>query len=230
MTVVDVIIPAFNEEASIALVIRDIPELVRHIVVVNNNSNDNTAENALEEGAVVLDQPIQGYGSACLKGIKYVTALNRPPDIVVFLDADYSDHPQELGDLIKPIIEEQADIVIGSRANVKRERGSMMVQQRFGNWLATAMVRLLYGRKISDLGPFRAIRFNKLIELEMQDATYGWTIEMQVKAIKKEFGYREVPVSYRKRIGTSKITGTIKGTILAGYKIITTIIKLRGKI
>ena len=230
MTVVDVIIPAFNEEASIALVIRDIPELVRHIVVVNNNSNDNTTENALREGAVVLDQPIQGYGSACLKGIKYVTALNRPPDIVVFLDADYSDHPQELGDLIKPIIEEQADIVIGSRANVKRERGSMMVQQRFGNWLATAMVRLLYGRKISDLGPFRAIRFNKLIELEMQDATYGWTIEMQVKAIKKEFGYREVPVSYRKRIGTSKITGTIKGTILAGYKIITTIIKLRGKI
>jgi glycosyltransferase involved in cell wall biosynthesis len=230
MAVVDVIIPAFNEEASIALVIRDIPELVRHIVVVNNNSNDNTTENALREGAVVLDQPIQGYGSACLKGIKHVSAMSQPPDIVVFLDADYSDHPQELVDLIRPITNGNADIVIGSRANGKREKGSMMIQQRFGNWLATALVRVFYGKKISDLGPFRAIRFEKLVELEMRDATYGWTIEMQVKALKKEFCYCEVPVSYRKRIGTSKITGTIKGTILAGYKIITTIVKLRGKI
>ena len=230
MAVVDVIIPAFNEEASIALVIQDIPELVRHIVVVNNNSNDGTATRALEAGAIVIDQPLQGYGNACLKGIEHISTMSQLPDIVVFLDADYSDHPQELVDLIRPINSGNADIVIGSRANGKREKGSMMIQQRFGNWLATSMVRMLYGKKMSDLGPFRAIRFEKLLELEMRDTTYGWTIEMQLKAIKKEFAYREVSVSYRKRIGISKITGTIKGTILAGYKIITTIVKLRGKI
>ncbi|MDG2330525.1 MAG: glycosyltransferase family 2 protein [Flavobacteriales bacterium] len=225
--VVDVIIPAFNEEASVALVIQDLPDLVREIIVVDNNSIDATAARAKEAGATVIEQRLQGYGNACLKGIAYVSLKNNPPDIVVFLDADYSDNPIELLDLIKPIHYENADLVIGSRSLGQRERGSMLPQQRFGNWLATVLVKIVYGKKISDLGPFRAVDFKKLLELDMQDKTYGWTIEMQLKAIKQNYNYREVPVSYRKRIGVSKITGTVKGTILAGVKIIGTIIKLR---
>ena len=225
--VVDVIIPAYNEEASIALVIQDLPELVREIIVVDNNSIDATSDRAIEAGATVIKQQLQGYGNACLKGIEYLSSKNNSPDIVVFLDADYSDHPAELVDLIKPIQNENADLVIGSRSLGQRERGSMLPQQRFGNWLATVLVKIVYGKKISDLGPFRAVDFKKLLELDMQDKTYGWTIEMQLKAIKQNYHYREVPVSYRKRIGISKITGTVKGTILAGVKIIGTIIKLR---
>lgn len=225
--VIDVIIPAFNEEASIALVIQDLPELVREIIVVDNNSSDATSLRAKDAGATVIKQQLQGYGNACLKGIEYIVSKDHHPEIVVFLDADYSDHPEELVELIKQIQFGHADIVIGSRSLGKRENGSMLPQQRFGNWLATVLVKMIYRKKITDLGPFRAIRFQKLIELEMKDKTYGWTIEMQLKAIKKNYNYQEIPVSYRKRIGVSKITGTVKGTILAGVKIIGTIIKLR---
>ena len=229
MANIDVIIPAFNEEQSIPLVLNDIPDFVRQIIVVNNNSIDRTAIAAAESGAYVVDQPDQGYGNACLKGIETLKSLDTPPDIVVFLDADYSDHPEEMNRLVEPILYGDVDFVVGSRALGEREKGSMMPQQRFGNWLATFMVKLLYKRKITDLGPFRAIKFQQLMDLDMKDQTFGWTIEMQLKAIKKNYKYQEVPVSYRKRIGRSKITGTVKGTILAGYKIIGTIINFRHK-
>ncbi|MBL4705352.1 MAG: glycosyltransferase family 2 protein [Flavobacteriales bacterium] len=229
MTIIDVVIPAYNEEESVPLVVRDIPTFVRNIVVVNNNSTDNTAVNAKLAGAIVVDQPLQGYGNACLKGIEFLKDLDINPDVIVFLDADYSDHPEELSIVIKPIVEDGIDMVIGSRALGNREDGSMMPQQRFGNWLATRLIRLFYRQKFTDLGPFRALKFDKLLELNMQDKTYGWTVEMQVKAVKQKMSFCEVPVSYRKRIGVSKITGTIKGTFLAGYKIITTIIKYSFK-
>ena len=221
-----VIIPAFNEENSVGNVIRDIPGgLAREIIVVNNNSNDNTRLIAEKEGATVLDEPRQGYGYACLKGIEYTRQLNAPPDIIVFIDADYSDYPQETKDLVKPIIEHDFDMVIGSRALGNKEKGAMTPQQIFGNRLATFLLRLLYEVRYPDLGPFRAIKFDKLLELDMQDTTYGWTVEMQLKAAKKKMKVTEVPVSCRKRIGFSKISGTVKGTFMAGYKIITTIFK-----
>lgn len=227
--IVDVVIPAYNEEASVPLVIAEIPDLVREVVVVNNNSTDKTAKNAQMAGATVVDQPLQGYGNACLKGIEYLKKKPLPPEIIVFLDADYSDHPNELTEVIAPILNDNVDMVIGSRALGEREEGSMMPQQRFGNWLATTLIRLFYRKRFTDLGPFRALKFQKLLELNMQDQTYGWTVEMQVKAVKKGYRYAEVPVSYRKRIGVSKITGTIKGTVLAGYKIITTIVRYSWK-
>lgn len=221
-----IIIPAFNEENSVGKVIRDIPKkLAREIVVVNNNSNDDTRANAIKEGATVLDEPVQGYGSACLKGIYYAEKLKPQPDVVVFIDAYYSDHPEEMSRLIEPIINEGYDFVIGSRALGKKESGSMTTQQIFGNMLATFLLRLLYGARYTDLGPFRAIKFNKLLELNMQDTTYGWTVEMQLKAAKKNMKITEVPVNYRRRIGFSKISGTVKGTFMAGYKIIITIFK-----
>jgi glycosyltransferase involved in cell wall biosynthesis len=224
--IVKVIIPAFNEENGIGLVIREIPKnLVSEIIVVNNASTDNTEKIAKEAGATVLHEPIPGYGRSCLKGIGYVKQTQPPPDVVIFLDADHSDYPEEISDLLCPIIEEKADLVIGSRALGKREYGSMTPQQIFGNWLATRLLKLFYGVKFTDLGPFRAIRFDRLIELDMQDKTYGWTVEMQLKAAKKGFNCVEVPVQYRKRIGFSKISGTVKGTILAGYKILATIFK-----
>jgi len=224
--IVKVIIPAFNEENGIGLVVREIPKnLVSEIIVVNNASTDNTEKIANEAGATVLHEPIPGYGRSCLKGIEYVKQTQPPPDVVIFLDADHSDYPEEISDLLCPVIEEKADLVIGSRALGKREYGSMTPQQIFGNWLATRLLKLFYGVKFTDLGPFRAIRFDKLIELDMQDKTYGWTVEMQLKAAKKGFTCVEVPVQYRKRIGFSKISGTVKGTILAGYKILATIFK-----
>lgn len=223
-----VIIPAFNEENAIGNVIRDIPkELVREIVVVNNNSNDATKEIATAAGATVLDEPVQGYGNACLKGLSYIKDLAPLPDIVVFLDADYSDHPEELPDVVAPIINDGYDMVIGSRALGKKERGSMTPQQVYGNMLATNMLKWLYGAKYTDLGPFRAITYDALVKIDMQDRTYGWTVEMQLKAAKLKMKVTEVPVNYRKRIGFSKISGTIKGTFMAGYKIITTILKYR---
>jgi glycosyltransferase involved in cell wall biosynthesis len=221
-----VIIPAYNEENSIAKVIADIPAgLVNEVIVVNNNSNDDTEVNARHAGATVLREKRPGYGYACLKGIEYIRQLQPSPDIVVFIDADYSDHPEEMPSLVQPIIAEGMDLVIGSRALGKKERGSMTVQQVFGNWLATRLLKLLYNVQYTDLGPFRAIRYEKLLEINMQDTTYGWTVEMQLKAAKLKMKTTEVPVSYRKRIGFSKISGTLKGTILAGYKIITTIFK-----
>ncbi len=227
--VIDVIIPAYNEERSIGLVLADIPRsLVREIIVCNNASTDRTAEVARRGGATVLDQPRKGYGSACLKGIEYLEAkpASEKPDIVVFLDADYSDHPEEMPNVVQPILEAGYDLVIGSRALGDKERGAMMPQQVFGNWLATNLIRLIYNYHFTDLGPFRAIRFEKLLELEMEDPDFGWTVEMQVKAAKNKFRCLEVPVRYRKRVGVSKVSGTIRGTILAGHKIIYTIFKL----
>jgi glycosyltransferase involved in cell wall biosynthesis len=221
-----VIIPAFNEQNSVGKVIRDIPsEWVTEVVVVNNNSNDDTVRVAREAGATVLEEPEQGYGNACLKGIAYISQQAEKPDIVVFMDADYSDYPEELPQVIQPILEDKADMVIGSRALGRRERGSMTPQQVFGNWLATRLLRWLYGAHFTDLGPFRAIRYDSLMALDMQDRTYGWTVEMQVKAAQQKLRFTEVPVRYRQRIGISKVSGTIKGTIMAGYKIIWTIIK-----
>lgn len=224
--IVDVIIPAYNEGNSIENVLRDIPkELVREVVVVNNNSTDNTRIRAEQGGATVLDQTNQGYGFACLKGIEYLKNKPQPPDIVVFLDADYSDYPNEMPRLVAPITNRGFGMVIGSRALGNREKGAMMPQQVFGNWLATTLMRFFYGLRHTDLGPFRAVQFNDLLRMNMQDTTYGWTIEMQLKAAKYGIKTCEVPVTYRKRIGFSKITGTIKGTVGAGYKIMGTIFK-----
>ena len=221
-----VIIPAFNEENGVGKVIEEIPKhLVSEIIVVNNASTDNTEQVALQKGATVLREPIAGYGRACLKGIDYIRKSKTPTDIVIFLDADHSDYPEEMIKLIEPIQRDGVDLVIGSRALGTKERGSMTPQQIFGNWLATRLLKLFYGVKFTDLGPFRAIQFSKLIELNMQDKTYGWTVEMQLKAAKLGMACVEVPVGYRKRIGFSKISGTVKGTLLAGYKIITTIFR-----
>ena len=226
--VVDVIIPAFNEEEAVGHVVRDIPtELVREVVVVNNASSDRTRQRAEEAGATVLDQPLRGYGNACLMGIAHLRDKERRPDVVVFLDGDHSDHPEELPRLLAPIAEGQADLVIGSRALGTRERGSMTPQQVFGNRLACTLMRWLYGVHYTDLGPFRAIRWEALERLGMQDRNYGWTVEMQVKAARQRLPYAEVPVDYRRRIGFSKVSGTVKGTIMAGYKIIATIFKYR---
>ena len=210
-------------------VIQEIPkDLVREIIVCNNGSTDKTAEVARQGGATVLEQPQKGYGHACLKGIEHLRnkAENERPDIVVFLDADYSDYPEEMRLLVAQIEENEMDLVIGSRALGHLEKGSMTPQQLFGNWLATTLIRFFYNYEFTDLGPFRAIRYDKLIELDMQDRTYGWTVEMQVKAAKLKYNCTEVPVNYRKRIGFSKVSGTIKGTIGAGHKILWTIFKL----
>ena len=223
--VVKVVIPAFNEENSVGKVVADIPkDWVSEVVVVNNRSTDATREKATAAGATVLDQPEQGYGHACLKGLAYLRET-APPDIVVFLDADYSDYPEELPLLVEPIMNDEADLVIGSRALGDRESGSMTVPQVFGNWLATSLLKLFYGVKFTDLGPFRAIRWADLERLGMKDETYGWTVEMQLKAAKQKLRCTEVAVTYRKRIGKSKVSGTIKGTILAGYKILWTIFR-----
>lgn len=221
-----VIIPAFNEENGVGQVIREIPrEFVNEVIVVNNNSTDNTERIAKEAGATVLREPTPGYGRACLKGIDYLNQINPKPEIVIFLDADHSDYPEEIPTLLKQIIEHDVDLVIGSRALGEKEQGSMTPQQIFGNWLATRLLDLFYGVKFTDLGPFRAIKYTTLVALDMQDKTYGWTVEMQLKAAKNGFRCVEVPVRYRRRIGFSKISGTVKGTILAGYKILATIFK-----
>lgn len=224
--IIDVIIPAFNEAEAVGLVVRDIPkELVRNIVVVDNNSSDLTREVAEKAGAIVVAQPEQGYGAACLKGMELLFNQEILPDIIVFLDADYSDYPMEMYQLVDPILKGEAELVIGSRSMGNRERGSMMPQQIFGNWLATKMMKAIYGAHFSDLGPFRAISRKALEKIDMKDRDYGWTVEMQVKALKNRIPYTEVPVKYRKRKGVSKITGTIKGTVMAGYKIIFTILR-----
>ena len=224
--IIKVIIPAFNEENGVGQVIREIPsDLVDEIIVVNNASTDATERIAVELGATVLREPVPGYGRACLKGIDYLTHCPTQADIVVFLDADHSDYPEQMRMLVKPIVDGDADLVIGSRSLGRREKGSMTFQQLFGNWLATALLRLFYDVRFTDLGPFRAIKFSSLLELNMQDKTYGWTVEMQLKAARKKFRCVEVPVDYRKRIGFSKISGTLKGTLMAGYKIIATIFR-----
>jgi len=225
--IIDVIIPAYNEEESIAKVVRDIPsDFVRNIIVANNNSSDNTPQVAAEAGAIVVDQPLSGYGNACLKGMEYVAAQKVKPDVIVFLDGDYSDYPEQMTDLVAPITDHAYDMVIGSRALGNMESGAMMPQQIFGNWLATSLIKLIYKYEFTDLGPFRAIRYDRLMEVDMQDKTFGWTVEMQVKAAKLKLKCTEVPVKYRVRIGVSKVSGTVKGTILAGHKILWTIFKL----
>ncbi len=225
MTAINVIIPAFNEADSIAKVINEIPKSVSEIIVVNNNSTDNTVENAQKAGATVLTETKKGYGYACLCGMDYISKKSVKPNIIVFIDGDYSDYPEELTKLVKPIIDNEVDFVIGARTKTLREDGSMTPQQIFGNKLATTLMKLFFNAKFTDLGPFRAIKYDKLLSLEMQDQTYGWTVEMQLKALKKKLAYTEIPVRYKKRIGISKVSGTVKGTIFAGIKILGWIFK-----
>ncbi len=226
---IKVIIPAFNEEDSIGKVIAEIPETVSEIIVVDNNSTDATAEVARNAGATVLFQPNAGYGNACLKGMEYISEKNIKPDIVVFLDGDYSDYPSELTKIVAPIIEDNIDFVVGARVKKLREAGSMTFPQRFGNELATKLMTLFFNSKFTDLGPFRAIKYDKLLQLNMEDKTYGWTVEMQLKALKRNLSYTEVAVPYRNRIGVSKVSGTVKGAIFAGIKILTWIFKYSFK-
>ncbi|MCB0458177.1 MAG: glycosyltransferase family 2 protein [Flavobacteriaceae bacterium] len=226
---IKVIIPAFNEEASIGLVIKDIPSIVSEIIVVDNNSTDKTAIVAKKAGATVLSEKNKGYGYACLKGMDYVKKLQTKPDIVIFLDGDYSDYPEKLTEIVFPIIDRNFDFVIGSRTKTLREKGSMTFPQIFGNWLATCLMRLFFNSKFTDLGPFRAIKYPVLLSLNMEDKTYGWTVEMQLKILKKKFTYTEIEVPYRNRIGVSKVSGTIKGAIFAGVKILGWIFKYSFK-
>ena len=224
-TIVKVIIPAYNEENAIAKVIQDIPPIVDQIIVVNNNSTDNTYNVAKAAGATVINELKRGYGYACLSGMRYISSQETKPDIIVFLDGDYSDYPQQLSQLIAPIIEKDIDLVIGARVKALREKGAMTYPQKFGNWLATFLMKLFFGARFTDLGPFRAIKYHKLLALHMEDKTYGWTVEMQLKAVKQKYSYVEVPMNYRNRIGVSKVSGTLKGTIFAGIKILTWIFK-----
>jgi len=224
--IIDVIIPAYNEADAIGLVLDEIPkELVRNVVVANNNSTDATAEVAEKHGATVVFEPKAGYGNACLKAMDFIAKQEDKPDIVVFLDGDHSDYPEQLSEVVEPILQGKADLVIGSRALGNSESGSLTPQQIFGNWLATRLLKLFYGVAFTDLGPFRAIRYESLLALKMNDPTYGWTVEMQIKAAKQKLRSVEVPVDYRVRIGQSKVSGTVKGTIGAGYKIILTLLK-----
>ena len=229
MPIIKVIIPAYNEADSIVNVIKDIPQVVNEVIVVNNNSTDNTEINAKKAGATVLTENKKGYGYACLKGMHYISNLETKPDIIVFLDGDYSDYPEELTKVVNPIIEDDIDFVIGARVKQLREQGSMTPQQIFGNWLATFLMKLFFNAKFTDLGPFRAIKYDKLLALNMEDKTYGWTVEMQLKALKQKLTYIEIPVRYKQRIGVSKVSGTIKGTIFAGVKILGWIFKYSFK-
>jgi glycosyltransferase involved in cell wall biosynthesis len=229
MSIIKVIIPAFNEQDSIAKVIQDIPSIVDEIIVISNNSSDNTEEKAKNAGATVLHEQRKGYGFACLKGMNYIENQDVKPDIIVFLDGDYSDYPEQLTELVDPIINDNIDFVIGARVKRLREQGSMTPQQVFGNWLATFLMKLFFGAKFSDLGPFRAIKYNQLLALKMEDKTYGWTVEMQLKALKQNLTYIEIPMKYRNRIGVSKVSGTVKGSVMAGIKILGWIFKYSFK-
>ncbi|APQ16910.1 glycosyltransferase family 2 protein [Maribacter hydrothermalis] len=225
MTDIKVIIPAFNEADSIAHVINELPKMVSEVIVVNNNSTDDTVINAEAAGATVLTETRKGYGYACLKGLDYVASKSKQPNIIVFIDGDYSDYPEELVKVVAPILENDIDFVVGARNKNLREEGSMTPQQVFGNWLATFLMKLFFGANFTDLGPFRAIKYEKLKELDMEDKTYGWTVEMQLKVLKKKMTYTEVPVRYKRRIGVSKVSGTVKGSIFAGIKILGWIFK-----
>lgn len=216
---IGVVIPALNEERAIGLVIRDIPAWVDHVVVADNASTDRTAEIARAAGATVVAEPERGYGIACQTAIKVLGAV----DVVVFLDGDYSDFPQEMDKLVDPIVAGSADLVIGSRVLGDLQPGALTLQQRFGNWLATTLIRLIWGVKYTDLGPFRAISSTALATIDMRDRNYGWTVEMQIKAARYRLRSLEVPVDYRPRIGVSKVSGTIRGSVMAGTIILTTI-------
>ncbi len=227
--IVDLIIPALNEEASIPLVLADLPSFVRTVFVVDNGSTDQTAEVAKSHGAVVVSEPQRGYGAACLAGMaaieSQIASGVTAPEIVAFLDADYSDHPECLTDLIQPISERGYDFVLGSRLLGEREQGAMPPQSYFGNKLACFLMKLFFGGRYTDLGPFRVIRYTALKHLQMADENFGWTIEMQIKATRSKLRTIEIPVPYRKRVGTSKISGTISGSVKAGVKILYTIAK-----
>ena len=219
---ISVIIPAYNEEDSIGLVLDALPQnLIHEIIVVDNNSTDDTARSASEKGARVVAEKRRGYGSACLKGISELDN----PDIVVFLDGDFSDYPEEIIQLVDPIESGKKDFVLGSRMLIPESRSALLPQSRYGNQLAVFLMRLFFRHKFTDLGPFRAIRYESLKAIAMQDANFGWTVEMQIKAVKKGLRIMEIPVKYRERVGVSKITGTFSGTIKAGAKIIYTIFK-----
>ncbi|WP_188050521.1 glycosyltransferase family 2 protein [Flavobacterium sp. GP15] len=229
MNIIKVIIPAYNEEKAIANVIGEIPSFVSEVIVISNNSTDNTVLVATNAGATVLTEKRMGYGYACLKGLEYISNQPIKPDIVVFLDGDYSDYPEELIKLTTPIIENNIDFVIGARVKNLREKHAMTPQQIFGNWLATTLMKLFFKATYTDLGPFRAIKYSKLVALNMEDKTYGWTVEMQLKVLKQKMSYLEIPVRYKNRIGVSKVSGTVKGTVMAGIKIIGWIFKYTFK-
>jgi glycosyltransferase involved in cell wall biosynthesis len=229
MPLIKVIIPAFNEANSIGLVVKDVPDLVDEVIVVSNNSTDDTEKVAAKAGATVLQESRRGYGYACLKGMEYIAQQPKKPKIIVFLDGDYSDYPEELEKIVEPILKRDVDIVIGARVKPLREKGAMTFPQVFGNWLATGLMKLFFNARFTDLGPFRAIKYDKLLALQMEDKTYGWTVEMQLKALKKNYSYEEVPVHYRNRIGVSKVSGTVKGAFMAGVKILTWIFKYSFK-
>lgn len=229
MNHIKVIIPAYNEEKAIGNVIKEIPNSVSEIIVISNNSTDNTIQVAKSAGATVLSENRKGYGYACLKGMEYIASQEIKPDIIVFLDGDYSDYPEELTKIIEPIQNDNIDFVIGARVARLREKHSMTPQQVFGNWLATTLMKGFFNAKFTDLGPFRAIKYDKLLALKMEDKTYGWTVEMQLKVLKQKMSYQEIPVRYKNRIGVSKVSGTVKGTIMAGIKIIGWILKYTFK-
>ncbi len=213
---IGVVIPARDEEQAIGHVIAEIPEWVDEVIVADNGSCDGTAEIAGKAGARVVHEGERGYGAACQAGIGALRAA----DIVVFLDGDRSDYPGEMVALVNPIAEDRADFVIGSRVTGKHARGSLTPQQRFGNWLACRLIRCFWGAVYTDLGPFRAIRRNTLQTLDMTDRKYGWTVEMQIKAAKTRVRTLEMPVGYRPRIGASKISGTLRGSLGAGIGIL----------
>ena len=214
--VVGVVIPALNEVDAIGRVIADIPAWADKIIVADNGSTDGTAAAVRAAGATVVVEPEKGYGAACLAGIATLGSV----DVVVFLDGDYSDHPGDMATLVDPIVNDSVDFVIASRVTGAREPGSLTPQQMFGNWLATRLIAGIWRQKYTDLGPFRAIRKSSLDKLAMADRNYGWTVEMQIKAAELNLRVLEVPARYRRRIGVSKVSGTVKGTIMAGYKIL----------
>lgn len=219
---ITVLIPAFNENGSIHRVLADIPrDIVDEVIVIDNGSTDGTASEALKNGARVEREDFRGYGAACLKGLNSI----KDTDIVVILDADYSDYPGEMKRLVEPIADDEADFVIGSRVLGKREKGALAPQAYWGNKLAVFLIGFIFKHRFTDMGPFRAIKYKSLLDLEMKDRGFGWNVEMQIKAIKKSLRIKEVPINYRRRIGVSKISGTLSGTIKAGSKIIYTIFK-----